>query len=171
MDAPVTFALPVPIAPEHRLDAFDCGAPSLDAWLKRRAFRNQFCRTSRTFVTCEEDRVVGYYSLALGLLATAQPVRRRRGHSFSPIPIVVLGRVAVDRRCQACGLGRALVYDAVTRVAAAAEAIDVVGVVAHAVSAEARQFYLRLGFKHSTDDERSLILPLADLATILGDRP
>lgn len=97
----------------------------MDGWLIRRARPHQASAASRTYVVCDGNRVVGYYALASGALAqNASPGRFRRNMP-DPIPVVVLGRLAVDRNYQGRGLGRALFRDPAGRVAYAAEAIGI----------------------------------------------
>ena len=80
-----------------------------------------------------------------------------------PIPVVVLGRLAVDRTLHGKGIGRALVRDAGLRVIQAADAIGIRGLLVHALSDEARAFYLRVGFDPSPLDPMILMITLADL--------
>ena len=85
-----------------------------------------------------------------------------------PIPVVVLARLAVDRRLQGKGIGRALFRDAARRVAWAADAIGIRGIVVHAISEEAREFYLSLGFERSPAEAMTLVVTLQDIRAALG---
>jgi predicted N-acetyltransferase YhbS len=84
-----------------------------------------------------------------------------------PIPVVILGRLAVDRSLQGKGLGRALVRDAGQRVIQAAATIGIRGIMVHALSGEAKAFYERLGFEPSVLDPMTLMVTLADLEASL----
>jgi predicted N-acetyltransferase YhbS len=149
------------------VDSFQSGAESLDRWLKRRALKNQRSGASRTFVVCEKSRVVAYYALASSsVMVDAAPGRFRRNMP-DPIPVVVLGRLAVDRSQQDKGLGRALVRDAGRRVIQAADAIGVRGLLVHALTDDAKAFYERLGFDPSPLDPMMLMVTLADLKAAL----
>ena len=107
---------PVPLAAEHQLDDFDCGEPVLNDWLKRRALANHLMGASRTFVVADpEHRVLGYYALAAGAVAHQQATGSIRRNMPDPIPVMVLARLAVDRRAQGMHLGGALLKDAVQR--------------------------------------------------------
>jgi len=108
---------PEPLVEIHELNDFFSGVTSLDEWLKRRARANQFSGASRTYVVADGHKVVGYYALASGAIATADSVGRFRRNMPDPIPVVVLGRLAVDRSQQGRGLGRALFHDCALRVA------------------------------------------------------
>src|SRR4026209_1131176 len=95
---------PEPLSDRHQLTSFDSGIPSLDDWLKRRAVHNQASGASRTFVTCENDTVVGDYWLASSAVSPAATPWRFRRNMPDPVPGVVLGRLAVARSHQGKGL-------------------------------------------------------------------
>jgi GNAT superfamily N-acetyltransferase len=159
----VTLSAPALLGGHHLITDFDSGVASLDDWLKRRAMPNQVSGASRTFVACEDARIAGYYALASGAVAvTAAPGRFRRNMP-DPVPVVLLGRLAVDLAYQRRGLGRALFQDAAKRVAHAASAIGIRGIIVHAISEEAKSFYLALGFEASPLDPMTLMVTLADL--------
>src|SRR5579872_6681903 len=107
----MTFATPRPIEESHEIGAFDSGVPALDDWLKRRARANQASGASRTYVVCENLRVVAYYALASGGVDIDSASGRVRRNMPDPVPIAVLGRLAIDRSHQKRGLGRLLVQD------------------------------------------------------------
>jgi GNAT superfamily N-acetyltransferase len=146
------------------LDGFDCGEPDLNDWLRRRAKANQGGGASRTYVVTDvEGRIAGYYALAAGALASRQASGALRRNMPDPIPMVVLGRLAVDRAWQGEGLGAALLRDAVERAATASRAIGVRGSLVHAVSEAAAAFYRRHGFIPTPDSPLTLVLSLKGL--------
>ena len=159
----MTLAPPEPLTGQHNTEAFASGVESLDTWLKRRAMKNQLTGASRTFVVCEGERVVAYYALASSAITVDNASGRFRRNMPDPIPVVVLGRLAVDRSLQGKGLGRALVRDAAQRVMQAADTIGIRGLVVQALSDEARVFYERVGFDPSPLDPMLLMMTLADL--------
>lgn len=159
----VTPSAPEPLADRHILDELDSGVASLDDWLRRRARANQADGASRTYVTCDGNVVIGYYALASGSIATHDAIGRFRRNMPDPIPVVVLGRLAIDRRHHARGLGRALVRDAALRVLAAGDEIGIRGLIVHAISEEAKAFYLSLGFLQSPTNDMTLMIPIGDL--------
>lgn len=154
---------PAPLSDAHRLELFDSGTPSLDEWLCRRARGNQVTGASRTYVVTDgPERVVGYYALASGALAvTAAPGRLKRNMP-DPIPMAILGRLAVDRTYQGRGLGVALLQDAVLRVQAAAAILGIRGVLVHAISEDAKRFYERHGFVAAPAHPMTLVLSIAE---------
>lgn len=154
---------PQPLGPEHEIAGFDCGVASLDHWLERRAAANQASSASRTFVAYEDRKVVGYYALASSAVAPAAAPGRFRRNMPDPVPVVVLGRLAIAASHRGQGLGRALFRDAALRVIHAADAIGIRGMVVHALSEEARAFYRRLGLDESPLDPMTLMVTLIDL--------
>lgn len=163
----MTLAAPEPLGPQHDVEPFQSGVETLDTWLKRRALKNQGSGASRTFVVCEGSRVVAYHALASSAVAVAAAPGRFRRNMPDPIPVVVLGRLAVDQSQQGKGLGRALVQDAGRRVAQAADTIGVRGLLVHALSPDAKASYERLGFDPSPLDPLVLMVTLADLQAAL----
>jgi GNAT superfamily N-acetyltransferase len=154
---------PEPLAATHDTSAFDSGEPTLDGWLKTRAWRNQQSGASRTYVVCEGKRVLAYYSLASSAVESSQAPGRFRRNMPDPIPVVVLGRLAVDRALQGRGVGRLLVRDAALRVARAAESIGIRGILVHAISEAAANFYKQTGFVATALNPLTLVVTLDDL--------
>lgn len=152
---------PAPLGDAHILDGFSCGVTSLDDWLKRRARANQASGASRTYVVVDEtQRVMGYYCLASGALALNEAPSGLRRNMPDPIPMALLGRLAVDKSMQAQGLGAALLRDAVERTQAAAGILGIRGLLVHALSAEAKAFYERYGFMASPARPMMLVMSL-----------
>jgi GNAT superfamily N-acetyltransferase len=159
---------PEPLTAEHSLDGFDSGVTSLDDWLRRRALQNQASGASRTFVVCDAGQVVAYYALAASAVAPDAAPGRFRRNMPDPIPVVVLARLAIARDQQGRGLGRALFQDAANRVVHAADTIGIRGLLVHAISDEAKAFYVRLGLDPSPLEPMTLMTTVADLKATLG---
>ena len=152
---------PVPLGPEHDCTAFDCGEPLLDDWLKKHAMSNQRSGASRTFVVADADgRVAGYYALAAGAVDHGEATGAIRRNMPDPIPVMVLGRLAIDRRSQGRKLGAALLKDAVLRCLAVAENAGVRALLVHALNDAAKAFYQRYGFVESPANPMTLMLRL-----------
>lgn len=162
---------PEPLRASHDLAGFDCGVASLNQWLVRRASANQISGASRTFVVCDDVRVVGYYALASSAITPAAAPGRFRRNMPDPIPVVVLGRLAVANSHHGQGLGRALFQDAGLRVIQAADAIGIRGMIVHALSEAARDFYLGLGLEESPLDPMTLMTTVADLRVACDGAP
>jgi predicted N-acetyltransferase YhbS len=159
---------PVPLLPMHQTERFACGIESLDMWLKRRALKNQISGASRTFVVCDSSQVLAYYALTSSAVVVKATSGRFRRNMPDPIPVVVLGRLAVDRKLHGRGIGRALVRDAAMRVLQAAEIIGIRGIVVHALSDAAKAFYEHIGFDPSPLDPMTLMITLSDLEASLS---
>lgn len=165
----MTLTAPEPIGPDHVVEGFSCGQESLDRWLIERASRSEG-RTARTYVVRDEDRrVAGYCCLSAGSLSHAEAPGRLRRNAPDPIPVIVLGRLAVDERYQGHGVGSGLVRDAMERTVAAAGIIGVRGLLVNALSDEVEGFYLELGFL-KTPVENTVVMPVETIAKALLDQ-
>jgi GNAT superfamily N-acetyltransferase len=153
---------------EHDLSGFECGVPELDDWLKRRALQNEASRASRTFVVVADGRVVGYYALATGAVAHRAATGRVRRNMPEPIPVMVLGRLAVHREYQGSGLGAGLLRDALLRTLRAADLAGIRAILLHAVNEDAKRFYLHHGFAESPVDPMTMMITLADVEKAIG---
>ncbi len=162
---------PQPLAPHHQVDAFACGEPSLDDWLKRRATGNQVSGASRTYVVCTGDVVIGYYCLAAGALGHADAPGTLRRNRPDPIPVMVLGRLAIHKDHHQAGLGTALLRDALQRTLQAAEIAGVAALLVHALSEDAKRFYRSRGFVESPVRPMTMCLVLASARQALGEGP
>ena len=158
---------PEPLTSEHSTIDFSCGIKSLDNWLKRRAFANQTSGATRTFVASVDGKVVGYYALASGGISIRSAVGNFRRNMPDPIPVVILARLAIDSSFQGQGLGRALFRDAALRVVQSADTIGIRGIIVHAISAEAKDFYIALGFNVSPLEPMTLMVTISDLRDLL----
>lgn len=157
------------LSDRHNISAFECGEPALDDCLRRRARANQISGASRTYVLAENDRVVGYYSIAAGAIAVSEAPGRVRRNMPDPIPMAVLGRLAIDRTSQRRGLGRLMLRDAALRTAQAAQVIGVRGILVHALSPAAKRFYEICGFRESLANPMTLMVSLQDVVAALRD--
>ncbi len=157
---------PVPISAAHLWNEFECGQASLDEWLKRRALANQLSGASRTFVAAGQDaRVYGYYAMAAGAVSHQQATSGMRRNMPDPVPVMVLARLAVDRRAQGIKLGAALLQDAVNRAVAVSHNVGVRALLVHALDDRAKQFYQHYGFQASPQHPMTLMLRLSAVKT------
>ncbi|WJR67629.1 GNAT family N-acetyltransferase [Neorhizobium sp. CSC1952] len=161
---------PVPLNEQHRLEGFDSGKPALDAFLKEMALHNQAQGYTRTFVIADADfRVVGYHSLCAGMISREHAPRQVKSHQApGEIPVALLARLAVDRRCQGLGLGGELLKNALLAVVATAEVVAFRAVMVHALDEDAVRFYLKYGFRQAKGLERTLLLPVKDIVASIG---
>ena len=158
---------PAPLSAAHRTDGFLCTEPALENWLKQRALRNQIDGASRTFVVCAGVDVAGYYALAAGSVLHAQAPGSIRRNMPEPVPVVILGRLAVHSGWSGRGLGADLLKDAVQRAARLAGDMGVRALVCHAISEDAKRFYLHHAFIESPLEPMMVMLNVAKLARAL----
>ncbi len=157
---------PEHLTPEHDTSDFDSGVPPLDDWLKRRALDNEQEHASRTYVVTAAKRVVGYYAIATGAVVRDEAPSRVRRNMPNPVPVMVLARLAVDRAYQGHGLGQGLLRDAILRTLQAGEIAGVRAIVVHAISEDAKRFYLRHGFVESPIAPMTLMITVAEAQAI-----
>ena len=160
---------PQPLADQHQLADFDSGEPSLDDWLKRRAAKNQANGASRIYVVCEGDTVIGYYGLAAGAIGHAEAPSTMKRNRPDPVPVLVLGRLAIHKQLHLKGIGTALLNDAIRRAIRAAEIAGVTALLVHAISEQARRFYRSRGFIESPVKPMTLCLMLATVDKALRE--
>ena len=152
----------------HDLSAFDCSNATLNTWLKRFAWTNQRAETAKSYVAHREGQVLGYHSLVAGsVLKHEVPERIAQGISSHPVGVILLARLAVDKTEQGKGVGKALLRDALARIAQAADVVGVRSVLVHAISDSARKFYLHQGFEPSPVDPMQLMMLMKDLRASL----
>jgi GNAT superfamily N-acetyltransferase len=152
---------PQPILDQHKRDAFSCGKSELDDWLKQRAIKNQVAGSSRTFVLATADNtVISYYCLAAGAVVRSSVGRGLRQNMPDPIPVIVLGRLAVDGSVRGNGLGADLLADAIGRARQAATVVGAAAMLVNALDEEARAFYLHHSFLPSPVGDMTLMIRL-----------
>ena len=160
----LSLGAPEPLTDAHSVDDFDCGEATLDDWLRRRARANQSSGASRTFVAADpEGRVRAYYAMAAGAVSHQLATSRVRRNMPDPVPVMVLARLAVDRRAQGIHLGASLLQDAVDRAHAVSQHAGVRALLVHALNDRARQFYEHYGFQASPAHPMTLMLRLSSL--------
>lgn len=153
---------------DHDLTQFNCGEPSLDRWLRSRALQNEKSGASRTYVVCAGGCVVGYYALAAGAVAHTEAATRVKRNMPDPVPVILVGRLAIDSRLQGRGIGADLLRDAVLRTLQAAEIAGIRAILVNAISMNAKRFYERYGFISSPVHPQTLMITVAEAARTLA---
>jgi GNAT superfamily N-acetyltransferase len=157
---------PRPLATDDDRDAFDCGRESLNNWLRRHAWRNQQDGTSRTSVICDLTTgvIAAYVTLSTGQIERAHLPKSAQRNRPDPIPIILLGQLAVDRRYQGHGCGRSLLLFALRTAVRFSREIGCFGVLTHPLDDAVRGFYRTFDFEDLPfDPKRSMIVRVADL--------
>jgi GNAT superfamily N-acetyltransferase len=160
--APPAIRPPERLTPEHDVGAFSNGRhPALDVWLRERALASEGL-SARTYVICAApSRVVGYYALSAAMEERMNlPSAKLRRGMPEQVPLILLGRLALDVSVQGRGLGTDLLADAIRRCLAASDIAGVRGIVAHAIDDDAARFYSHHGFVPSPLGERVMLLPI-----------
>lgn len=155
-----------PLTPTHRRSEFACGNESLDQFIRTLVSQYERRNLGRTYVAVGSDRkrVLGYYTLAAGAVAFRNlPLRAAHKLPKHPIPVALLGRLAVDARCQGQGLGKLLLADALRRCLALSSDLGLHAVEVHAIDETARRFYEHHAFAALEDDHRHLYLPVTTI--------
>jgi GNAT superfamily N-acetyltransferase len=153
----------------HAIQSFDCGRDELNRYLLRYAWQNQQAGAAQTYVGLAGDAVLGYYMLAVGhVMREEAPQRLTKGLARHPVPIMLLARLAVDKRWQGEGVGKALLKDAMLRTLQAADIAGIRAFAVHAKDEDARNFYLKFDFIPSPSDPMHLFVLLKDVRRIVS---
>jgi GNAT superfamily N-acetyltransferase len=160
------------LEPSDRLDRFECRSEEQNVWLRRHARQASTTGTARVLAVTEEDavEVVAYYAWAMASIGSSDlPERSGKGAGRYPQPMALLARLGVDLRHEGRGLGAGLLQDVVARTAELGERIGCRGLLVHAETEEARDFYLHLlpGIEVSPTDELHLVLLMKDIRRTL----
>lgn len=162
----LAIAPPAALDPSHDTSVFDCNKPPLTDWLRFQAIKNEG-KGSRTYVVCEGKRVIGYYAIAAGAVERDRAAPNISRNMPDPIPVFVIGRLAVDRTYWGKGVGEGLLKDALKRALNASREIGARAVLVHAIDDDAAGFYLQYKFKPFPTDARTLYLPIAHIVAAL----
>jgi predicted N-acetyltransferase YhbS len=145
----------------HNLKSFDCGNEKLNEYLKKCAFQNQKKNISNTFVTQKDGKVIGYYSLTFSSVDKINlPRLIKRNLPNYQIPVMVLARLAIDKKEQGNGLGKSFLRDAVLRTIQASEIAGIKAIMVQAKDENAKSFYKKFDFVESPADDLILYLPI-----------
>jgi GNAT superfamily N-acetyltransferase len=158
---------PTRLTHKHEAANFACGEQALDDWLRHHALRGEG-RLSRTYVVCAADRIAGFYCLLNGAVRRNTAVSKLRRNASDPVPVMIIGRLAVDRDWQGKGVGRGLLRDAILRTLQASELAGIAALLVHAISADARRFYECSGFTASELEPMALMITLKEALAALG---
>lgn len=162
---------PRPIAAGDDCATFDCGVSALDEWVRARALKNEKTGASRTFVSVDADSglVAGYYCLSASSLAREDATSNLRRNMPDPLPVILIGRLAVDTRFQGSGLGVSLLQEAIRKGVEASRIVGARALVVHAINESAEQFYLKFGFTRVPDSARVMYITMAAAEATIAD--
>jgi GNAT superfamily N-acetyltransferase len=156
-----------PLTSAHDVSEFDCGVAALNDWLRSRALRSEG-RSARTYVMCTGQTVVGYFCVSAGTIERGSAPGRLRRNAPDPIPISIIGRLAVDKAYHGKGIGADLLADAFARIVSASQVIGISAILVHAKDDLSRTFYLKHAeFLEYPADSRTLFLPIETIVAAL----
>ena len=153
---------PEKLQTHHSLKTFDSGKPVLDEWLQKRALPNEKTGASRTYVVCIKKQIIGFYALAVGSIESINASGKIRRNMPDPIPVMIIGRLAVDQKFQRIGVGQGLLRDAVLRIIQASEIVGIRAILVHALDEDAKIFYQRCGFRVSPLEPMTLMITVSN---------
>jgi len=157
------------LRPDHKIEGFDCGREELNRYLSRYAWTNQQAGAAQTYVGLVGDTAVGYHTLAVGEV-TREEAPERLIKGLARVPLMLLARLAIDRRWQGQGIGKALLRDAMQRTLQAADIAGIRAFAVHAKDQNARNFYQKFDFIPSRTDPMHLFVLLKDVKRIIAGR-
>lgn len=156
---------PLLLSADQVIDDFDCGDAALNDWLTGRARSNQDSGGSRTWVVTDDaGRVVGYYASSTAVVLRSEATKRAARNQPDPVPALLLGRLAVDRKHQGRGLAAALLKHFLLKSLEVAEVTGVRVLLVHAKDEQAAAFYRRYEFEPSPIDDLTMMLLVKDIA-------
>ena len=160
------------LSEEHERADFSCGHSSLDDFLTK--YAGQYARhklgTTYVAVTAEQQRVLGYYTLAPSHFAFANaPAELIQGLPKHPVPSLLLARLAVTQSERGQGLGRFLLFDAFERCLRVAREVAFRAIEVEAIDDRAAAFYAKHGFRPFPSDPHHLAIALETVQAVLGD--
>ena len=156
------------ISAKHNREEFDCEEESLNDFLKRFARQNDEKGFGRTYVAIlpNETTIYGYYTILSGAVRFDNMPEKLPRY---PVPVIHIGRLAIDKTAKGQGLGKALLYDALKKAENLAEQLGVFAIEVYALTPQAKRFYLKFGFKQLLDDDLHLYITLKTVRKILAD--
>lgn len=154
---------PVLLNKSLKLDDFDSGYQSLDLWLKEHAKQAASSGSAKTYIVCDDDLPVGFYSLAAGSVEPSEVSKRiAKGMGMYSIPVIILARMAVRKDYQGKGIGSGMLKDAIKRILTVSDEIGVRAILTHPIDENAKSFYMNYGFEKSPLRDDQLVLILKD---------
>jgi GNAT superfamily N-acetyltransferase len=163
---------PRPLSADDDRDLFDCGRESLNAWFRRHAWSNQTSGTSRINVIADPatGRIIGYVALSSAQIERAFLPKPQQRNRPDPVPVTLLGQLAIDQAYQGQGHAKSLLQFALLAALRASESVGSFGIITHPLDDGVRRFYARWGFEDLTQDpRRAMILRMADLRQDFGE--
>jgi len=155
---------------EQNFYQFDCIEATLNEWLQKRALKNEG-ESSRTFVILdsnESKNVIAYFCLSTGSVERSASSTKIKRNMPNPIPVCVLGRLAVDKNYQGKGIGSYMLQQSILKTIAVSKQIGVRALLVHVLTRQAKGFYLQYGFHISPTNDMTLMLSIKEAIAAIG---
>lgn len=162
-DNPYTLTL---LEKQHDRKSFDCENEHLNYYIKQYALQNQKRDFARNYVILVENKVVAYYSLVFGGVVSEEIPQEMQVGQYQ-VPIMLIGRMAVDKHYKGKGLGHAMLQDAAIRAVQTANIAGLKALFVHAKDESAKTFYEHHGFISCPSDPLHLFFPLEVIRKVL----
>ena len=157
---------PRPLAEDDDRSAFDCGRDSMNVWFRRHAWNNHASGASRVSVICDAGNgaIVGYVTLSAAQIERAYLPKSQQRNRPDPLPVTLLGQLAVRSDWQGQGHAASLLLFALRTALVASESIGSIGVITHPLDDGVRAFYAKYGFEDLPfDPRRAMMVRIGDL--------
>lgn len=151
---------PTGLTLEYDISSFDCGHDALNDWLQEKAIKNEREDASRCFFICDDNKVIGYYAFSTGSIEQKDMPGGLKRNMPNPIPVLVLGRLAIDKKYQGQSFGKHLLKDGLLRSIAVSEHVAFKALMVHAIDEKAKEYYMNFGFFESPTNDLTVFLPM-----------
>lgn len=158
-----------PLGTRHDRAAFSCGVPALDIYLQRQARQDTERNLAAVFIlTSDSKTVAGFYSLSAHSIQAADlPAELGKKLPRFPVPVTLLGRMAVSQSLHGQRLGELLLMHALQRAWLGSKQVASWAVIVDA-KAGARDFYLKHDFAPLPSQTDRLILPMRTIEKLFA---
>lgn len=156
----------------HDKSDFKCGQKSLDNYIKLTAKKDVNSDLSVCFVLEKDNKVIGYYTLSSSnedIGDIPEDLEKKIKSRYPEVPIILIGRLAIDENYQGQGLGRLLLIDSLKRIYDTSLNIGVFAVSVDPIDDKAKEFYHKFGFI-SLKDSKRMILPMQTIRELFENK-
>jgi GNAT superfamily N-acetyltransferase len=158
----------VPFDKAQQRKDFDCGIEELNRYLQQKIGQDAKRNIAAPFVLLDENKIIGFYTLSASAVNVGDLPEElaKKLPKYPLIPVVLLGRLAIDKNYQRQGLGDFLLMDALKRSLRGSEQIATMAIVVDAINSSAENFYRQYGFEKLT--ENRLFLPMQSISHLFN---
>ena len=150
----------IPFQKKYKRDHFSCGHPTLDNYILRNTTRDVEAGACTCFVMIDaQEKVLAYYTLSMESISVEEVSDELKKHiKYTRVPVILLGRLAVDNNFKGKGYGNLLIADALKRSFHVSQTeVGSTGVIVDPIDDSAVRFYKKYGFTQLPDSGRMFI--------------